>query len=140
MVELRRCVFDGEVDIWEEFLRTIEGVVLVKGSKDKVIQAPSSSGRYSCKFFRSKIARVGSDFGQVGSTVGYNNSIESQELCLAASDVQTSQIRSSGCGGKCLSHLWQRGRDKFAPIFALLQGLQVIVQIDGFVGQDICVM
>lgn len=41
-------------------MRTIEGFFfLVEGTKDKIIWAPVSSGRFSCRSFRKSIAREG---------------------------------------------------------------------------------
>lgn len=42
--------FRMEVDVWEEFLRTIEGVIPVEGTRDRVIWVLSSSVKFSCNF------------------------------------------------------------------------------------------
>lgn len=53
----KRRVFDLEIEIWEDFLRSIERIVLVEGSKDRVIWVPSSSERLTCSSFKRTIAR-----------------------------------------------------------------------------------
>lgn len=52
----RRRLFDREVNIWDEFLRTINGVLLVEGTNDRVIWAPSSFNKSSCRFCSRMIA------------------------------------------------------------------------------------
>lgn len=53
---LRRHVFYKGVDFWEDFLRAIEGVILVEGTPNKVIWAPSSIGKFSCRSSRRLLA------------------------------------------------------------------------------------
>lgn len=45
-------MFHWEVDTWEEFISTIEGVILVEGLKNHVIWAPSNSGKFSCRLIQ----------------------------------------------------------------------------------------
>lgn len=45
-------VFDWEVDNLEEFMSLIEGFFLVEGTKDNIIWAPLSSGRFFLQIFQ----------------------------------------------------------------------------------------
>lgn len=47
------------MDVWDDFMSNLEGVFPVEGTRDRVIWAPSSSGRFSCRSFRRLIARLG---------------------------------------------------------------------------------
>lgn len=58
-IDLRRRVFDWEVSIWDKFLRNIDGVLLAEGTKDRVIWALASSGKFSCMSFKRMIAAEG---------------------------------------------------------------------------------
>lgn len=51
--------FEWEVDIWKDFMSTVEGVIPMEGMRDRVVWATSSSERFTCKSFRRSIARVG---------------------------------------------------------------------------------
>lgn len=43
------------MEVWEEFMSNIEGVVLVEETKDRVIWAPSCFGKFSFRSFRRTI-------------------------------------------------------------------------------------
>lgn len=55
---LRRRVFNLEVNVWEELMRTIEGVMSVERTRDKVISALTLFGRFFYKSLRRSIAKV----------------------------------------------------------------------------------
>lgn len=72
------------MDALEEFMRTIDGVVQVKGIMDRVVWAPSSSGRFSCRYFRKSIKMEGHVWKKVKNSLGYVCSIEGEIFCVAA--------------------------------------------------------
>lgn len=49
-------MIEWEVNVWKEFMRTTKGVILAESTPNKVIWAPSSSERFSCRSFRRLLA------------------------------------------------------------------------------------
>lgn len=50
-------MFDLEVDIWEDILRAINGIIFAKTVRDRVIWDVSSSNRFSFRSFMRSITR-----------------------------------------------------------------------------------
>lgn len=56
-IDLRRRVFDWEIDIWDEFRDTIDRIILVEGTKDRVVWTLLPSEWFSLISFRRSLAR-----------------------------------------------------------------------------------